>query len=136
VDWICLSLDRDQWHAPTNTIMCFRVHKTRDFRDQLTIISFLRRTLFRGVNYKRAPCSATSSFVIEFSNFEVGDLPVVSLPVEECILIDVNVCVTARRGLASTVVLSVIGVKEVTSGEIDLMLSVCLILTVCTYSQL
>jgi hypothetical protein len=45
-------------------------------------------------------------------------------------------CVTARRGLVSTVVLSAIGVEEDTGGKIDLMLSVCIILTVCTCSEL
>jgi hypothetical protein len=45
-------------------------------------------------------------------------------------------CVTARGGLVSTVVLPVIGVEEDISEKMDLILSVYLILTVCTYWEL
>jgi CRISPR/Cas system-associated protein Cas7 (RAMP superfamily) len=50
-DWIYLAQDRNRWQALVNTVMNLRVpHKARKFLTSCVTISFLIRSLLRGVS--------------------------------------------------------------------------------------
>jgi len=52
MDWIHLTLDRDQWWALVHTVMKLRIpYKAGNFWTSWVTVGFSRRTLLHGVNY-------------------------------------------------------------------------------------